>query len=79
MSTRAASDLELTRFGLRLARLRMARNLSQTMLAARIASNQRTVAYWEDGERVPGADWLDRLAKALGVSMDDLWRGGSGL
>lgn len=54
-------------FGAMLRRLREARTM--------LAPLRPPVWSTPSGERVPGADWLAALAKALGVSMDELWRG----
>jgi DNA-binding XRE family transcriptional regulator len=44
-------------------------------VASKIGCSARAIGQWEDGARVPAADWLAALAKLFGMSMDELWRG----
>jgi transcriptional regulator with XRE-family HTH domain len=59
-------------FGVRLARLRQAAGYSQRSLAAEIGISYRMVAYYEGETVYPPAHLLPQLAKALGVSTDQL-------
>jgi len=58
--------------GARLAALRKAAGLSQTELAKAINVPQQTVGYWETAAVPPRSDVLPKLAKALGVSVEEL-------
>jgi transcriptional regulator with XRE-family HTH domain len=60
------------RFGERLARFRQAAGFSQRDLAAEIGISQRMVAYYEKETQHPPTQLLPVLAKALGVSADQL-------
>ncbi len=68
MGQRAAEES----FGERLARLRQAAGYSQRELAAELEISQRMVAYYEGETEYPPAHLLPVLAKALGVSADQL-------
>jgi transcriptional regulator with XRE-family HTH domain len=59
-------------FGQRLARLRHAAGYSQRALAAEIGISQRMIAYYEKETDFPPTHLLPLLAKALGVSADQL-------
>ena len=59
-------------FGERLARLRQDAGLSQRDLAAEVNISQRMVAYYEKQTAHPPTHLLAILAKALGVSSDQL-------
>lgn len=59
-------------FGLRLARIRKARALSQRDLARRLHVSQRMVAYYESQTDHPPSHLLPELAKILSVSIDEL-------
>ena len=58
--------------GQRLARLRKARGLTQTELGAQVGLSYRMVAYYESQTDRPPAHVLPELARALGVSVDEL-------
>lgn len=60
------------RRGAHLAALRKAAGLSQAELASAISETQQNVAYWEQSEYPPRADVLPKLAKALGVRVEDV-------
>lgn len=51
---------------------RLAVKMSQAELARAIGANQVTVYNWERGESTPTAVMLRKVAKALGVSMDEI-------
>jgi len=59
-------------FGERMAALRRARGMTQRELAPRIGISNRMVAYYEKQAERPPAHVLDKLAKALHVSADEL-------
>ncbi len=59
-------------FGKRLARLRQAAGFSQYTLAGELGISQRMVAYYEGETDHPPTHLLPALAKALGVSTDQL-------
>lgn len=49
--------------------------LTLAELARCTGVSPRAVQYWLDGDRVPSAENLSRIAKELRVSMDWLWNG----
>ena len=61
-----------TGFGYRLAALRRARGFSQCDLAKALGVKQPTVSYYESQSGHPQADVLTKLAKVLGVTVDEL-------
>lgn len=69
---RTPADDNGERFGKRLARIRQAAGFSQRDLAAEIGISQRMVAYYEKETEHPPTQLLPLLAKALGVSADQL-------
>jgi putative transcriptional regulator len=56
----------------RLRDLRLARGLTQADLARLLGVSAYTVARWEAGEMVPTARNARRLARRLGVSVEEL-------
>ena len=58
--------------GARLAALRQAVGLTQADLADRVGENQQTIARWEVAARPPPSPALPKLAKALGVSVEEI-------
>ena len=58
--------------GHRLATLRKAAGLSQTELATTIGVSQQTIAYWETCATPPRSDVLPKMAKALGVRVEEI-------
>ncbi|HSY54726.1 MAG TPA: helix-turn-helix transcriptional regulator [Opitutaceae bacterium] len=58
--------------GERLKTLRKAANLSQRELAALIDETHTNVAYWETSGNLPRSDVLLPMAKALGVTLEEL-------
>lgn len=61
-----------TPFAARLYEARLARGLTQVQLAEKIGSTQRAISYYESTTGLPPVSVLVDLAKALGVSTDDL-------
>jgi|WetSurMetagenome_2_1015567.scaffolds.fasta_scaffold84390_2 transcriptional regulator with XRE-family HTH domain len=59
-------------FGERMARLRQAAGFTQRELAAEIGISQRMVAYYEGETEYPPAHLLPAIARAVGVSTDEL-------
>ena len=60
--------------GTEIARLRKARNLSQSELAEMLNLTHQAVSKWERGESLPDVGILVPLANVLGVSVDALLR-----
>jgi transcriptional regulator with XRE-family HTH domain len=61
-----------TPFAARLYEARLARGLTQVQLAEKIGSTQRAISHYESTTGLPPVSVLVDLAKALGVSTDDL-------
>jgi transcriptional regulator with XRE-family HTH domain len=59
----------------RVRELRLRLFLTQEALAFRCRVTVRTVVHWERGEKYPHGRNLRRLARALGVSVDELQLG----
>jgi transcriptional regulator with XRE-family HTH domain len=71
----AKEDEILRRFGKRVRQLRMQKGISSQMELANKAKLDRTyIGGVERGERNVGLKNVEKLAKALGVSMEDLFR-----
>jgi transcriptional regulator with XRE-family HTH domain len=58
--------------GLRLAQLRHTAGLTQHELAQLLDVPQSNIAFWERSEKPPRSDILPKMAKVLGVSVEDL-------
>jgi transcriptional regulator with XRE-family HTH domain len=58
--------------GARLLTLRKAAGLTQTELAQFLGVPQANIAFWEWSDKPPRSDLLPKLAKALGVSVEQL-------
>lgn len=63
----------MTQVGKRLRELRKARNLTQTGLAAKCGLANTTICDIEAGRIAPSLGSLERLASALGVSVDQFF------
>ena len=59
-------------FSRRLVALRQAAGLSQLQLAERVGTNASNVAFWELTGTPPRGEVLPAMARALGVSIDEL-------
>jgi transcriptional regulator with XRE-family HTH domain len=59
-------------FGARLAQMRKTAGYTQVELAAEIGVSQRNIAYYEGQTEHPPGSLLPTLAKALGVTIDEL-------
>jgi transcriptional regulator with XRE-family HTH domain len=68
----ARSKKSHAHFGERLARLRKARNLTQTTLAAQLGVSQRVITYYENESNYPPAHLLPKIAQAFGVGVEEL-------
>jgi len=58
--------------GARLAELRKAAHLSQAALGRLIGEKQQNIAFWEQSDKPPRSDVLPKLARVLGVSVEQL-------
>jgi len=58
--------------GARLAAMRVAAGLSQAALARAVGETQQNIAFWELSAKPPRSDVLPRLARVLGVSVEDI-------
>jgi len=61
--------------GARLAALRRAAGISQTELAQLVGEPQQNIAFWEQSEKPPRSDVLPKLAKVLGVKIEQILEG----
>jgi transcriptional regulator with XRE-family HTH domain len=59
--------------GARLATLRRDAGLTQAELAATVGEPQQNIALWEQSDKPPRSDVIPKLAKALGVAVEDLF------
>lgn len=59
--------------GARLAALRHEAGLTQTELARLVGEPQQNIALWEQSNKPPRSDVIPKLAKALGVSVEELF------
>lgn len=60
--------------GARMKRARLLAGLTRRQLAASIRVTEGTIWFWEAGRRRPSSpDLLMRLARALGLEMDELY------
>jgi XRE family transcriptional regulator, regulator of sulfur utilization len=62
-------------FGRRLADLRRKKNLSQEELASRSGLHAVAITYIETGRRLPKLDTVYKLARGLGIKVEELFRG----
>lgn len=60
-------------FGQRLVQLRRAKGLTQTELGEKIGVSKRVVAYYEGQTKYPPAHLMIPIAKALKISLDELF------
>ena len=58
--------------GARLRALRKAAKLSQAELAALVGEQQPAISFWERSDKPPRSDVLAKMAKALGVTIEDI-------
>ncbi len=62
-------------FGARLRQARQRRKLSQASLGRRLGVPQGNVSRWETDQCEPRLGFALKIARTLGVSLDDLLRG----
>lgn len=74
MSTPNETKL-LQSFGKRIAEVRKSKGMTQNQLAERVNMSVVTIAYIETGKRWVRLATLDKIAKALKVSVSELFRG----
>lgn len=65
----------LKAFGKRLADVRKSKGVTQSELAERVNMSVVTIAYIETGKRWVRLSTLDKIARALKVSMAELFKG----
>ena len=58
--------------GARLAALRRAAGLTQGELARAVGETQQNIAFWEQASKPPRSDVLPKLARVLGVRLENL-------
>jgi transcriptional regulator with XRE-family HTH domain len=68
----AFEQLDISRLGLNLYRLREERKISHEALAEMVGVSTRVVYDWESGAKKPSLTNLVRLANCLAVSTDSL-------
>ena len=61
------------KIGRRIARWRTLRGLTQRQFADVLGLSQPAVNHWEAGNANPTVEHLEKIAKALGVSMQDFF------
>ena len=61
--------------GARLAALRRAAGLTQVELAQLVGESQQNIAFWEQSEKPPRSDVLPKLAKVLGIKIEQILEG----
>lgn len=65
-----AAEVQALEPGYQIARLRIARGLTQTQLARMVGTKQPSIARLEKGESSPDLAFLKRLANALGARIE---------
>jgi len=75
MSRPSQEDKNLVAFGRKVAALRQKRNLTQDQLADKTGLSIDTIGAIERGRRWARLTTLHQLAKGLGVSTDELFKG----
>lgn len=58
---------------IRVAELRKARGISQTVLARKLEMSQAAVAAWENGRNTPKTELLPKLAEVFDCTIDELF------
>ena len=64
---------EVTRLHQRIRKLRIRAGLTQAQLAVACRVHKTAVSHWETGDSAPRANSLTRVARALGVSVSELY------
>ena len=65
----------LAKFGSHIAGIRASKSITQEQLAENAGLDRITIAFIESGRRWPRIGTLNRLAKGLGVKIEDLFKG----
>lgn len=65
----------LKEFGRRIQRLRLERGISQERLAHQVGVHRTYMGFIERGERNPTLGNVAKIARTLGVSLEQLFRG----
>lgn len=65
----------LAKFGSHVAGIRANKSITQEQLAEKTGLDRMTIAFVESGRRWPRIGTLSRLAKGLGVRIEDLFKG----
>lgn len=73
--TKVSSRPGVAAFGRRLASVRARRGVTLRWLAGETGMSHTHAWQLEQGQSAPSAITLERLADALGFTMDELWRG----
>lgn len=60
-------------YGARLRDLRISKKLSQNQLASLVGTSNQQISFLENNERKLDLNWLERLCKALGVTVPDFF------
>lgn len=58
----------------RLKEVRSSRGLTQAELAAKVGVTRRSVIRWENGQTLPGARKMERVAEVLCCAVEELGR-----
>lgn len=66
---------QLAAFGKQFAKIRKSRGYTQEQLAEKADITSLSVAYIEQGRRWPRLSTIHKLAKCLGVSVDEFFKG----
>ena len=74
MPRKASKPKQRPAQGARLLALRKEAGLTQLELAELVGDTQVNISFWERSDKPPRSDVLPKMAKALGVSVDDLLR-----
>jgi transcriptional regulator with XRE-family HTH domain len=62
------------RFGRRVRRVRNAKNITQTILAERVGTDQATISRIENGKQEPCLKFIEELAMGLKTPLIELFR-----
>ncbi|NLG57630.1 MAG: helix-turn-helix transcriptional regulator [Clostridiales bacterium] len=54
--------------------IRREKGMTQTVLAKRVGVTQRAIASYESGTRRPSPAVAERIARALGMDVETMWR-----
>ncbi len=65
----------LDEIGSRIARTRKARGISQESLAAKTGLDRVAIGYIEQGRRRPSVSTVVKITKALGMKLEEFFRG----